>query len=678
MAAAVFLHNAIFTTEPPPPATLAHRAPNRRVPHDRHLSSASSTVTLHTTATSEHSHPTEPLIHPGSSASSVYLDILARQPPHPSSPPPRGAGLTLQGDPVTPRERRSLWERSVRKRLKRLRWTARVLIGIICGWAVYNMVRYFVGATLHRYRDRQIVGLVLGSCAALSIACILLSIIIAASAPHLGWYYRPRSTHVLLQDFLNYSSSLCLLAPAVVNFVLVFVWRDPSDTLNSLGGRCHWDIDVVWSGLGGQCDHSPAFGYWLAGALVRLVLTAVVIIVYHAVSYRYLVTRRPSRRRHPSLFRHSAGSLPAASVRTGTTASEHSFRAVTTASSTTAPVSDGGGAGSSGSGSGHTGHTGHPAPMRERAVSLSDSEPRALRSARSRIVANDISPAGSRVIRRAVSATALKPRREAPIRETASPSSSDEDLVAEEWADDRYGRAVRRTPGAYASVPLASPSRGEGSSSGGAGGGDPWGPVPDSDLNDFAVQFRALVEQVTRETDEAVAYAQRDRYDSSSHTGGGGGGGEYDGAYDGYYHDPPADAARVVVGRTIHRMPTIESLGSHEVMSLASLGLSRPSTRSNTLSGADGPPSRTASRSNSLDAAVSLSVSLDGLSGAGGVGEMGELATPSPTGTGTTGTGSSHGAGLLGSRSTGSYHTAVSTSTRTDSVEDKSAGEGSH
>ncbi|KAI0369331.1 hypothetical protein BV20DRAFT_1079338 [Pilatotrama ljubarskyi] len=625
MAAAVFLHNAIFTTEPPPPASLAHRAPNRRGPHDRQLSSVSS-VTLQT-STSEHSHPTEPLIHPGSSESSVYLDLLARQPTHPSSPPPRGLGLTLQGDPVTPRERRNLWEQSVRKRLKRLRWAGRVLLGIICGWAVYNTVRYYVGAMLYQYRDRQIVSLVLGSCAALCLACILVSIIIAASAPHFGWYHKPRSTHVLLQDFLNYSSSLCLLAPAVVNFVLVFLWRDPSDTLNSLRGRCHWDIDVVWSGLGGQCDHSPAWGTWLAGSLARLVLTAVFIIAYHAVSYQYVVTRQPSRRRHTSIFRHSAASFPSASVRTGTTASSRSFRAMTTVSSTTAPVSasatDGG----------------HPSPIRERAVSLSDSEPRTLRSSRSRIMSQDVSPSGSKVIRRAVSATALKPAaRQVPMRET-SPSSSDEDLT-ENTSDDRYGRPMHRGFSAYSSVPLASPSRGESS------GADAWDPVPDSDLNSFAVQFRALVEQVTRETDEAVAYAQSGRLSS------------------GYSANDRDDAARVVVGRTIHRMPTIESLGSHEVMSLASMreNMSRPSTRSNTLSYGDAPPSRSASRANSLDAAVSLSLSLDGpLNGERTVGEMGEM-TPSPTT-------SLNGATILGSRSTGSYHTAMSM--RTEGAEER-------
>ena len=256
---------------------------------------------------------------------------------------------------------------------------------------------------------------------------------------------------------------------------------------------------------------------------------------------------------------------------------------MTTASSTTAPVS----ASTDGAGS----SSGYPSPMRERAVSLSDSEPRTLRSSRSRIMAQDISPSGSKVIRRAVSANALKSvARQEALRET-SPSSSDDDLPGHDL-DDRYGRPLHRELGAYTSVPLASPSRGGGSPSGSGGGGagaNAWDPVPDSELNTFAAQFRALVEQVSRETDEAVAYAQADRYSSGYYSG----------------NDRDDAAARVVaVGRTIHRMPTIESLGSHEVMSLASMqgAASRPSTRSNTLSNGDAPPSRSGSRANSLDA----------------------------------------------------------------------------
>ena len=145
-------------------------------------------------------------------------------------------------------------------------------------WATYNTVRYYVGAWLHPYRQRQVIALVLGSCTALCLACTVTSVIISASAPHLGWYYRPHSKHILLQGFLRYSSSILLFAPAFVNFILVFIWRNTSDIFNNLHGRCHWDIDVVWTGFGGVCEHGPEWGFWLAGSLVRLLLTAALVV----------------------------------------------------------------------------------------------------------------------------------------------------------------------------------------------------------------------------------------------------------------------------------------------------------------------------------------------------------------------------------------------------------------
>lgn len=221
-----------------------------------------------------------------------------------------------------------------------------------------------------------------------------------------------------------------------------------------------------------------------------------------------------------------------------------------------------------------------------------------------------------------------------------SPSSSEEDTVESGSGEDHYGRPVHRTPGGYASVPLASPPPHDRD---GRGPGSSWDPVPDSELHSFAAHFRALVEQVTRETEDAVAYARDEQFD-------------FPASYSDTSRDRD-DVAHVVLGRTIHRMPTIESLGSHEVMSLASMsaagGRSRPSTRSNTLSNTDAPHSRSASRANSLDAAVSLTISVDGMAGEMAPGEMGQL-TPSSA---TSLTGPFH----FGTRSTGaSYHTARS------------------
>ncbi|PIL25862.1 hypothetical protein GSI_11615 [Ganoderma sinense ZZ0214-1] len=568
MAAAVFLHNAIFAADPPSPpaataATLgagAHRAPNRRAhhAHDRRLSSVSS-ITLQT-STSDHSHPTESLIHPdhlGSSESSVYLDLLARQPTHPGSlthPPDRTSGLTLQGDAVSPRERKERHEKEVRRRLRRLRLVQRVL------WVIIE-------------------------------------------------FLTPR--HVL--------------HPAALN------------TRSFVNARAAYHFTT---GLGGQCDNSPAWGFWLAGSLVRLIFTAGVLTTYHAVSYKYMVTRRPSRRRHtPSIFRHSEASFRSQFT---TITSSRSFRPMTMTSTSTVPVSsptavDG------------PGQTSPPRNLSGTMVDLL--EPHSLRT-HSRITAGDLSPSGPSKTMRRASAQGFKNVMTAPqdtAFRTASPSSSEGADTDEDW-EDRYGRPVPRMVGGYASLPLngSPPPKEDGV------GPHQWDPISDSDLNEIASRFRSLVEQVTRDTNDATPQAHRenDRY-------------EFPVSYD---RDRDRDDAHFVLGRAIHRMPTIESLGSHEVISLASTGkggFSRNSTRSNTLSTADAPASRSASRANSLDAAVSLSVSGDGLAAwsTGTLAETGEL-SQSPVSTNGT-------AVYFGSRSTTtSYHTARSAGVHTDELEE--------
>lgn len=122
--AALYLHQALFPDDTPSPP-VSHRP--SRAHQSRQLSSISS-VTLNTA--SENSHA--PLV-PGVDSfteSSAYLDLLTRQPPHPSE----GSAITqlsLHGDPITDRERRTVWERAVRKRLRRLKWARRLLRGVI-------------------------------------------------------------------------------------------------------------------------------------------------------------------------------------------------------------------------------------------------------------------------------------------------------------------------------------------------------------------------------------------------------------------------------------------------------------------------------------------------------------------------------------------------------------------
>jgi hypothetical protein len=112
--AALYLHNAIHSTE----TSSSSRSPSS--PHNRNISTISSTTLR--TSTSEHSHPTEPLLHSGTSESVAYLDLLSRQPVYPHGPQPtHSRSLSLDGDPATMRERKGYWERTVKRRLRRLK-----------------------------------------------------------------------------------------------------------------------------------------------------------------------------------------------------------------------------------------------------------------------------------------------------------------------------------------------------------------------------------------------------------------------------------------------------------------------------------------------------------------------------------------------------------------------------
>ena len=167
------------------------------------------------------------------------------------------------------------------------------------------------------------------------------------------------------------------------------------------------------------------------------------------------------------------------------------------------------------------------------------------------------------------------------------------------------------------------------------------------DVQIFVDRFRAMMEQVARETEAGLELAQNDDH------------GQYD---EDTFPSPSEESYSLndddmdyvpVVGRIIQRMPTIESLGSREMMSLASAQfggdrsvhtLSRPPTRANTLTMSEVHGSPSVSRSNSITASVVLGNS--------------PIEAPSPSSEFFFG-GSRTPDALNGSKSTASYLTAV-------------------
>ncbi|KAI0043407.1 hypothetical protein FA95DRAFT_1563318 [Auriscalpium vulgare] len=256
-----------------------------------------SAITVTTSAA--HSHPTEPLLHASTPYASTFHDLLTRQPPHPDTRSPTwDMPLSLEGDPVTAHERRGYWERTARKRLRRLRAVDGAILLAIGAWALYTAVRYFIAYVIYPAAHRQTVALALGISSLVSLTATLL-IVFRYLIPH----------RLLLHDlpkFLRFRlspppllfpliASLFLLAPAAVNFALVFVWHRSSTPGLSLQGRCRWDLDVVWVGTGGQCqEHAAAWGAWLAAAAARLGLTAAALVGYHCIHRAHQSARLPS------------------------------------------------------------------------------------------------------------------------------------------------------------------------------------------------------------------------------------------------------------------------------------------------------------------------------------------------------------------------------------------------
>lgn len=145
---------------------------------------------------------------------------------------------------------------------------------------MFTTIRYAIAVTIYVSNDRRTILLVLASVSGFTVALVVASIVLSIFSRTLGWDIGLRSSYVTIQGLLGYSTSLSILGPAITNFVLVFVWRNASNTTDSLRGRCAWDIDVAWSGTGGQCSagHAKGWGFWLGGAVFRLLFTLTAVV----------------------------------------------------------------------------------------------------------------------------------------------------------------------------------------------------------------------------------------------------------------------------------------------------------------------------------------------------------------------------------------------------------------
>ncbi|KDQ55993.1 hypothetical protein JAAARDRAFT_317116 [Jaapia argillacea MUCL 33604] len=619
--AALYLHNALFSPE----ASSSTLGPQRsqssgRTPSHQRQPSAHSIATL-TTVTTHHSHPTEPLLHSNNSVSSAYHDLLSRQPSHPSGPQPGwDSALKLEREPVSATEARGYRQRHLREKLKRWKIVKVGLEVLIGGWAIYNTVRYFITFATTPSSTLQIYCLVLGTCTAFSLALLLASTFLYRFAPHF-WTRRPSTTvfSLFTQFILPYCSSVFLFGPALVNLVLVCMWKGRREDAGvGLEGRCRWDIDVVWEESGGQCSGkaSPAWGIWLGASIARLCITLVILCIYHFVSYKFFSIRHPPRRRTSQSSRRHSSNIhrrPSASSPITSPLSPSMQPMMQNTSTPTSPSSF---------------RAGLPAvpqdarSPRQSSITIVE-EPhferipssRSLRSARSRIASTK---------------DGLGLNTPSPSHHRSSWSSSGHGHVASS------GRTV--VPSVHGShedlgdleeIHLERPSRPvserlDDSQDGDFGAASQ---TPDEDLISFVDRFRAMVTQVTRETEEGLEFARGDDFDSAdAHTTGVPPDYEANPEEDEAYEDDdeevqyeefprrsftPEDHVRML-GGFVRRMPTIESLSSREVMSsvrgagsasVRSLySGSRPPTRANTINMSDGwSLSQPPSRSNSLN-----------------------------------------------------------------------------
>ncbi|KAF8900410.1 hypothetical protein CPB84DRAFT_1778862 [Gymnopilus junonius] len=289
--AAVYLHNAIHSR----PLT-----ENRDIiEHSRNLS-AISCATLYTNTTLHSQTTTEPLLHPLSSpeATRPYYEHTSPElrdvydlPSHLRwGDEHTGTHAFGEKDRAPGRRKRKPW---------RWRKVVRVVFQVvICLWAAYNTVRYFIAFTI--YGREMTAGrnfsLGVGTSAGTSFVLAFCSLLLSALQNHLldnGVINNQYLTYTC--SAMQYLSSILLLAPAAVNFALLFIWKNSSNAHYNVDHRCHIDIDALWSPTSNPCTNkSPTWAIWLIVSSVRLAFTLFILLAYHMFSVFYPDSSRRS------------------------------------------------------------------------------------------------------------------------------------------------------------------------------------------------------------------------------------------------------------------------------------------------------------------------------------------------------------------------------------------------
>ncbi|KAG1856736.1 hypothetical protein F4604DRAFT_1797651 [Suillus subluteus] len=256
---ALDLHNALFTSDKRFVNATPMPAPVTRT-HTRIVS---------LTTVQELSHdPTSPTYN-----SPTYHDLLSRQPLHPDGPRHWDLGLDLTGDPITAAECKSLEDRFIKAKLRRLKWICGVFEVVFGIWAIYCTVRYSLAFQTAFASDVPIHTLALVLCvtSGISVAGVVVTLFIPLLPNDRDGFVR--SARIVLRGCFV----VLILGTAIANLVFVLVWR-PVD-------RCGWDMDVSWSATVAIAGDSTASQY----------------ILFMQLLYLYFL-RAYSEVRHPSRY----------------------------------------------------------------------------------------------------------------------------------------------------------------------------------------------------------------------------------------------------------------------------------------------------------------------------------------------------------------------------------------